>query len=188
MVAITSTGPHKLNRATRPDWFFHRDAYGGLLNDLCVHDLDLGLWFTAATRASVTAAMSAPLAEHPTFLRYGTTVVATPTAVICAEASWLTPLASAVHGDYQLRITGTRGTAELFWAQHRMVVTTDTDGTHEVSLPPGLRPAEQAFTAFVAGDLPEITTHDSVAATRLALLAQLSADQQGTTFQWSSAA
>ena len=40
VVQTIGIGPHRLNRATRPGWFFDRDAYGGILTDLASHQID----------------------------------------------------------------------------------------------------------------------------------------------------
>jgi len=41
-------GPHRLNRATRPDWFFERARYGGILTDIASHQIDQFLYFTGS--------------------------------------------------------------------------------------------------------------------------------------------
>ena len=188
IVGITSSGPHKLNRAQRPDWFFDPAQYGGILADLAVHDLDAALLFAPADAGTVRGAVSAPLDGAETFARYGAATFTTPTTVVSAEVSWLTPAASDVHGDYRLRLIGTRGTAEIFWARGRVEVTTDDQPTRSLELPAGRRPAEEALDAFAAGRTPEVGTGDSLAATRLALLAQHSADQGGVVLPWSRSA
>lgn len=185
IVGITSSGPHKLNRAQRPDWFFDRSRYGGILADLVVHDLDAALLFAPADEGTIRGAVSAPLRDVPDFSRYGSATFTTATTVAAAEVSWLTPPASDVHGDYRLRLVGTRGTAEIFWARGRVEVTTDESPTRVLDLPEGLRPAQEALDAFAAGRTPEVGTGESLAATRLALLAQQSADQGGTVLPWS---
>lgn len=184
IVGITSSGPHKLNRAQRPDWFFDRSRYGGILTDLVVHDLDAALLFAPADEGTIRGAVSAPLSDASDFSRYGSATFTTTTTVAAAEVSWLTPAASDVHGDYRLRLVGTRGTAEIFWARGRVELTTDEAPTRVLDLAEGLRPAQEALDAFAAGRTPEVGTSESLAATRLALLAQQSADQGGTVLTW----
>lgn len=185
IVGVTSSGPHKLNRDQRPAWFFDRAQYGGILADLSVHDLDAALLFAPADEGVVRGAVSAPLDGAEGFTRYGAATLTTPNTVVSAEVSWLTPQASDVHGDYRLRLIGTRGTAEIFWARGRVEVTTEDRATRDLDLPPGLRPAEEALDAFAAGRTPAVGTRDSLAATRLALLAQESADRDGAALPWS---
>jgi len=47
-VLAWASGPHRLRRATRPAWMFERARYGGILNDLAIHDIDLLLWLSGA--------------------------------------------------------------------------------------------------------------------------------------------
>lgn len=207
IVGITSSGPHKLNRAQRPDWFFDRAQYGGILADLAVHDLDAALLFAPASEAVVHGVVSGPLnvaAPHDSagpldraarheraasdFALYGVASLTTPSTVVTAEVSWLTPQAADLHGDYRLRIVGTEGSAEIFWARGGVEVTTADRETRSLQLPPGLRPAEPALDAFAAGTTPEVGTKQSLIATRLALLAQESADQDGAARAWSEPA
>ncbi|QNA91392.1 MULTISPECIES: hypothetical protein [unclassified Microbacterium] len=90
-----------------------------------------------------------------------------------------------MHGDYRLRLVGTCGTAEIFWARGRVEVTTSDRPMRVLDLPEGRRPAEEALDAFAAGRTPEVGTRESVAVTRLALLAQASADRGGEALAWS---
>lgn len=48
LAMVASTGPHKLLRHSRPEWFFSRAGYGGIANDLPVHDIDILLQLTHA--------------------------------------------------------------------------------------------------------------------------------------------
>lgn len=181
---IASSGPHKLNRALRPDWFFNRSRYGGIIADLAVHDLDAALMFAPIDEGIVHGVSAGPLDGVPEFDLYGVASLSTPQTVFTAEVSWLTPQASDVHGDYRLRIVGTQGSAEIFWARHRVEVTTADHEVRSLHLAPGFRPAQQALGAFAAGNLPSVSTSESLAATRLALVAQCSADHDGAPYTW----
>ena len=55
LVHLTSLSPHRLNRALRPSWFFDRDAYGGIINDIGVHSIDQFLAFAGTADATITA-------------------------------------------------------------------------------------------------------------------------------------
>ena len=173
---VTSSGPHKLNRPTRPDWFFERDRYGGVLNDLAVHDIDAALLFTGLTSGTVSGSVVDGL--------YGVATLSGPGAVITAGVDWMNPAGSPVHGDYRMKLIGTGGTAELLWARNRLVLTTHEQAPYDVSLPAGYRPAELPLQALAAGNEPDITTEQSILATRLALLAQQSAENGGVPLEW----
>jgi predicted dehydrogenase len=182
IVGITTSGPHKLNAANRPDWFLRRSDYGGILGDLAVHDLDAALLFAPAASAVVRGWTTA---EHPEgFARYGVASVVTPTAVITAEVSWLTPQGSDVHGDYRMRVVGTTGSLEIFWARGRVELTTEDSRAYDLALPPARLPALDALVALADGTQSASSTRDALAVTRLALLAQYSADHGGESRVW----
>ncbi|MET0422732.1 MAG: Gfo/Idh/MocA family oxidoreductase [Actinoplanes sp.] len=180
LVQVASTGPHKLNRPTRPGWFLRRATYGGILGDLAVHDIDLVLLLSGATSGTVTGVTD----RAAEFARYGSLLLRAGPVAATIEVNWLTPQASPHHGDYRMRLTGTRGTAELYWAQGRLVATTTDRAPWTVELPPGRRPAEEALDALIAGREPEVGTAAGLAATRIALLAQESADDGGAIRAW----
>ncbi|WP_020389762.1 Gfo/Idh/MocA family protein [Kribbella catacumbae] len=185
LVELSSTGPHKLNPRSRPAWFFDRRAYGGILNDLLTHDLDLALLLTQATSGTISGTTAGSLPERSDFALCGAATVRTPDHLILLEANWLTPAASAVHGDYHLRLIGTEGVADLWWARHQLTLTTNNQATSTVELGNGSRPAELTFEHLARGAEPPISTSESLAAARLALLAQESADGNGTARSWS---
>ncbi|MDB5529458.1 MAG: hypothetical protein JWR51_2561 [Devosia sp.] len=187
IVGVAGSGPHKLNRDQRPAWFFQRAQYGGILADLSVHDFDAALQFAPADTGMVQGAVSGLLEGAEDFPRYGVATLVTPRTIITCEVSWLTPQASDVHGDYRLRLVGTEGSAEIFWARGRVEVTTHKRGTRVLDLPPGRRPAQDALDAFAQGVTPPVDTAQSLTATRLALLAQASADENGRPHRWTRA-
>jgi predicted dehydrogenase len=179
LVMVASSGPHKLNRPDRPDWFLDRATYGGIIGDLAVHDIDLVLLLSGATEGTVTA-----LSDGSDFPLYGAVLLKAGPVAATIEVSWLTPAAAPYHGDYRMRLTGTEGTAELFWAQGRLHAATTDRPPWEVELPQGRRPAADAMEALAAGKEPEVGAAVSLAATRIALLAQHSADHGGAVQPW----
>lgn len=134
LVQVASTGPHQLNRPTRPDWFLTRKGYGGILGGLAVHDIDLVLLLSGATEGTV-----AGLADRtdPEFALHGSLLLRAGSVAATIEVNWLTPAASPYHGDYRMRLTGTEGTAELFWAQNKLIAATTERPPWQVELPPG---------------------------------------------------
>lgn len=185
LVQVASSAPHKLLRASRPEWFFRRETYGGVLGDLASHDVDLTLLFSQARFGSIIGKSSnISVPEHPEFKDYGTAFMMAGAVAGSLEVNWLTPDASRYHGDYRMRLTGTEGTAELFFA--RGYVEIDTAARGNVTLKPheGLRPAEDAMGSLLRGAVPEVNTAASIAATRIALLAQRSADNGGVWEPW----
>lgn len=179
LVQVASSGPHKLNRPTRPDWFLSKGTYGGILGDLAVHDIDLVLLLSGATEGTVTG-----LTGTADFPLYGSLLLRAGMVAASIEVNWLTPAAAPYHGDYRMRLTGTDGTAELYWAQGRLLAATSERPPWEVDLPAGRRPAADALAALASGREPECGTTAAFAATRIALLAQQSADAGGSVLPW----
>ncbi|MFD9701105.1 Gfo/Idh/MocA family protein [Lentzea sp. NPDC059081] len=176
LALVASSGPHKLRRPTRPAWFLDRSTCGGVIGDLAVHDIDLVLSFSGATEGTVSA-VGGPL--HGAVLLRAGDVAAT------IEVSWLTPEAAPWHGDYRMRLTGRDGTAELLWARGEATAETHERPLWSLPLPEGRRPAV-ALDAFVAGEEPDVGTAASLLATRIALLAQDSADNAGVVHPWAA--
>src|SRR5436190_21860664 len=56
-------GPHRLNRPSRPDWFFDKVRYGGILTDIGAHQADHFLHFTQSTTAEVVCSQVGNLAH-----------------------------------------------------------------------------------------------------------------------------
>lgn len=185
LALVAATGPHKLNQASRPDWFLRPRTYGGIAADLPVHDIDLVLRFTGALSGSVAAITgNARPFDHPGFDDHVAVLLRAGSVAATLEANWLGPEASDVHGHYRMRVTGTEGTAELDWAYNRLFVTTHSRPTREIELGTAARPAAYFFDALLDGGEPEIRTVDSVLATRIALLAQQSADSDSAPRPW----
>ena len=181
VVTIESSGPHRLLPLTRPAWMFDPVRYGGLVNDLAVHDLDLARLFGRVTgtvdSGTITAVARASPRDPAGFADHAAAlVVFAGGPVLQASVDWLSPEAAPYHGDYRMRLTGTKGTADLRWRERRLVVATNDTPPREVALTPPPRAAQAVFDALLAGDSPQPDLDDSVQATRLALLAQRAAD------------
>jgi predicted dehydrogenase len=188
LTLLASTGPHKLRHHERPAWFFG-EQYGGILGDLAVHDVDMVLTLTGATEGIVTGSTGKrAYPQHPTFSDHGAMLLTTATALATIDAHWLSPEAAESNGRYQMRVVGTRGTAELRWTEGVLEVATHGRSTWHEPLPQGRRPAEDFFTALLGGEQPEVGTAQSLAATRVALLAQRSADRGGVIEHWTAPA
>lgn len=186
IASISSTAPHKLLRAHRPDWFWQRRRYGGILADLGVHDLDLLLALTRPQDLTVTAAQNSNLGlAGGLFADHGAVLLRSQSVVSTIDVSWLTPAAETVHGRYRMTVTGTRGVAELDWAADRLVLATEDLPPHAVDLLPGQPGSADFFDALQEGRLPLVGTTESVAVTDLALLAQRSAES-GSTLHWTA--
>lgn len=185
LTLVAATGPHKAKLPSRPDWFFTDAGYGHVLGDLPVHDIDLVLALTGASSGTVTGSTPPPTQPaHPEWHDAGALLMTADSVTATMEAHWLWPEASEYHGRYQMRLTGTKGVIEIDWAKAQVSVETHE---HQISYPEldeGLRPAQQALSALAQGQVPEVNTAASVAATRIALLAAQSATGNGERLNW----
>lgn len=181
LVSIWATGPHKLNPATRPRWYFDADLYGGILTDLAVHDIDLALWLSGETRGRVSGWTSRAFPPGaPGFPAQGRAVVETASGLsIVVDGDWIQPDASPRHGDYFMRVSGTLGRADVFFAQNRLVAETHDRPARELPLPEPIGPAAFAFDHLTTGAPLAIPAVEALRASRVALLAQVSAARDG---------
>ena len=115
VVQTVGLGPHRLNRATRPDWFFNRAAYGGILTDIASHQIDQFLFFTGAKDAQITLASVANIAhpDDPGLQDFGEIALSAPEGRGYIRVDWFTPDALPTWGDGRLTILGTEGYIEL---------------------------------------------------------------------------
>lgn len=115
VIQTVGLGPHRLNRATRPDWFFDRDAYGGILTDIASHQIDQFLYFTGSTEAEITLASVGNYAnpDDPGLQDFGEIALRSPRGHGYIRVDWYTPDALPTWGDGRLTILGTEGYIEL---------------------------------------------------------------------------
>ena len=115
VVQTIGFGPHALNNNPRPDWFFQRQRYGGVLADIAAHQCDQFLHFTGSTEAEVVAAHVANHAnpERPGLEDFGEVMLRGNGGTGYVRVDWLTPKGLGVWGDGRLTILGTEGYIEL---------------------------------------------------------------------------
>ena len=132
VVHTAGLGPHRLNKETRPDWFFERDAYGGILTDIASHQIDQFMYFTESTDAEITHAFVANYAnsQTPGLQDFGELSLRSETATGSIRVDWFTPDALPTWGDGRLTILGTEGYIEL----RKYIDVEGTKGTDHVIL------------------------------------------------------
>lgn len=115
VVQTVGLGPHRKNLSTRPDWFFKREKYGGIITDIGSHQIDQFLYFTGSTDAQVTMASVANYAnpEHPGLQDFGEVSLRSDKGHGYVRLDWYTPNALPTWGDGRLTILGTDGFIEL---------------------------------------------------------------------------
>lgn len=116
VVQVIGMGPHRLNAPSRPEWFFQRAHYGGILTDIGSHQIEQFLYFTGAKDARVTQARVANYAhpEYPELEDFGdATLLADNGASNYFRVDWFTPDGLRTWGDGRTFILGTEGYIEL---------------------------------------------------------------------------
>ena len=126
VVQTLGLGPHRLNRALRPGWFFDRAQFGGILVDIASHQIDQFLVFTGAQEAQV---VHAAVGHHgtqtdPDFQDFGEIVLCSRPGQPGQQGQqgqrrgyvrvdWFTPDGLPTWGDGRLFILGTTGSIEI---------------------------------------------------------------------------
>ena len=115
VIQTLGLGPHRLNRATRPDWFFQRQRYGGILCDIASHQIDQFLHFTGSTDAEITMSQVGNYAnaDDPGLQDFGQIALQGAGCHGYIRVDWYTPDALPTWGDGRLTILGTEGYLEL---------------------------------------------------------------------------
>jgi len=115
VVQTVGLGPHRLNRATRPDWFFRKACFGGILTDIASHQIDQFLHYTGSDTAEVTHAFTANYANpgDPELQDFGEINLRSDRGTGYIRVDWFTPDALPNWGDGRLTILGTQGYIEL---------------------------------------------------------------------------
>lgn len=115
VVQTMGLGPHRLNRAIRPGWFFEAAAYGGILTDIASHQIDQFLHFTGSDDAEIVTSGIGHFgaADLPDFQDFGEVLLRSDRAGGYIRVDWFTADGLSTWGDGRLTILGTEGTIEL---------------------------------------------------------------------------
>jgi predicted dehydrogenase len=143
VVHTVGLGPHQIRNNQRPDWFFDRKRYGGILTDIGSHQCEQFLFFSGTdTDAEVMSATVANRAnpDKPGLQDVGDMHLKSPGTTGYVRVDWHTPDGLGTWGDGRLTILGTEGYIELRkyidiggqpGTDHVFLV--DKKGTHRIS-------------------------------------------------------
>ncbi len=116
VLQVLIMAPHNLNAPSRPDWFFQKECYGGILTDIGSHQVEQFLTYTGSSDATINFARVENLG-HPDFPGledFGeTSMVMDSGASAYCRLDWFNPKGSKVWGDGRAFILGEKGYMEL---------------------------------------------------------------------------
>ncbi len=122
VIQTVNLAPHRISNnigktglAVRPDWFWDKKRYGGILTDIGSHQFDQYLHFTNSTAAEVVAAQVGNIhhPEAPLFEDFGDVMLNGNGGTGYIRVDWFTPDGLDTWGDGRLTIIGTDGFIEV---------------------------------------------------------------------------
>ncbi len=116
VLQVLGLGPHRLNAPSRPEWFFQKAKYGGILCDIGSHQIEQFLFYTGATGAKVSYSAVANYGNksRPELEDFGeANLLADNGATNYFRVDWFTPDGLGTWGDGRTIILGTKGYIEL---------------------------------------------------------------------------
>ena len=130
VVQTMGMGPHRLSADRRPEWFFKKAQYGGILCDIGSHQIEQFLFYTGAKDAEIVASQVANYdnPQYPELDDFGDcTLRADNGTTGYFRVDWFTPDGLSTWGDGRTFILGTEGYIEL---RKYVNLATDTSGGH----------------------------------------------------------
>ncbi len=114
VVQTVNLAPHRIGTG-RPDWFWDKARYGGILTDIGSHQADQFLFYTGSKTAKVVASQTGNFnnTDHPKFEDFGDLTAVGDGGTGYVRVDWFTPDGLGVWGDGRLFILGTEGYIEL---------------------------------------------------------------------------
>ena len=116
VIQTIGMGPHRLSAASRPQWFFEKEKYGGILCDIGSHQIEQFLYYTGASDATVVASQIANYAhpEYPELDDFGDALLLGDNgAAGYFRVDWFTSDGLSTWGDGRMILLGTEGTIEM---------------------------------------------------------------------------
>lgn len=115
VIQTIGLGPHRMNIRSRPQWFFDKKYYGGIICDIGSHQCDQFLFFTGSTSGWVVASQTGNVhyTQYPAFEDFGDVMLRGDKGTGYIRVDWFTPDGLNTWGDGRLTILGTEGFIEI---------------------------------------------------------------------------
>lgn len=115
VIQTIGMGPHRINPRSRPEWFFDKRYFGGIITDIGSHQFDQFLFFTGSNKADIVAAQvgNVHYPRYPHFEDFGDVMLRGNNGTGYIRVDWFTPDGLKSWGDARLTILGTEGYIEI---------------------------------------------------------------------------
>ena len=115
VIQTIGLGPHRINLKSRPEWFFDKKYFGGIICDIGSHQCDQFLFFTGSTKADVVCSQTGNVhyPQYPEFEDFGDLTMRGDKGTGYIRVDWFTPDGLKSWGDGRLTILGTDGFIEI---------------------------------------------------------------------------
>jgi len=116
VLQVLNLAPHNLSAASRPDWFFRKECYGGILTDIGSHQFEQFLTYAGATDGVVNFARVENFENPgtPELEDFGEASLTLDNgASAYCRLDWFNPKGSKVWGDGRTFVLGTKGYLEI---------------------------------------------------------------------------
>ncbi|GAB4023022.1 Gfo/Idh/MocA family protein [Spirosoma koreense] len=115
VIQTIGLGPHRMTPKSRPEWFFHRKQFGGIICDIGSHQFDQFLFFTGSKKADIVASQvgNVHYPQYPDFEDFGDVMLRGDGGMGYIRVDWFTPDGLKSWGDGRLTILGTEGFIEI---------------------------------------------------------------------------
>lgn len=145
VIQVIGLGPHRLNEVPRPEWFFEREKYGGILCDIGSHQIEQYLYYADVKDATVVRSQIANYnnPNHPGLDDFGDAMLVGDNGTTnYFRVDWFTPDALGTWGDGRTMILGTKGYIEIRKyidvatsdeSDHVILVNNDVEKKYDVS-------------------------------------------------------
>ena len=116
VVSVAGFGPHRLMADRRPDWFFIKENYGGILCDIGSHQIEQYLYFAGEEDGQVISSRIGNYGTpaHPELDDFGDCSITGKNGTTnYFRVDWFTPDGLRTWGDGRTLILGTKGYIEI---------------------------------------------------------------------------
>lgn len=190
VIQVLNLAPHRLAPSSRPDWFFDKSRYGGILTDIGSHQVEQFLTYADCSDARVIHASVRNHPDYPGLEDFGEmSLKGDNGASFYSRVDWYTPEGMPVWGDGRTFILGTEGSMEIRKyvdpgrsAPASLILLANGDTVKEIDCldQTGLPFFGELILDVLNGTENSMTQEHIFKAAELSMEAQLFADEQST--------